>query len=214
MAPHSPQRRRFLWQSVLAALALANRGGASEWQQGLRRVQGELLVDGVPASMGTRIQPGATLTTGPASRTILVMGQDAYLLGAYTTVRFHPAQHPEQPLHSPGLTLHGGRLLSAFGSGQKNLHLPSLSIGIRGTGIYLQSEAEEDYLCLCYGQADLIRGDQAEPLEFLDSPYHTARLSQSGRPLRNGTLVNHSDEELFMLEALTGRRPAFADSQY
>ncbi|MBF0096918.1 MAG: hypothetical protein HQM04_00450 [Magnetococcales bacterium] len=214
MTAHSPQRRRFLWQSVLAALALANQGRASDWQQGVRRLQGELLVDGVPTSAGARIQPGATLATGPASRTILVMGQDAYLLGADTQVTFHPAERPEQPLHSPGLTLQAGRLLSVFGRGQKNLHLPSLSIGIRGTGIYLQSEAGQDYLCLCYGQADLSRRDQTAEQEFLDSAYHTARLSQSGQPLRNGPLLNHSDEELFMLEALTGRTPSFTDNRY
>ncbi|MBF0183321.1 MAG: hypothetical protein HQM06_02880 [Magnetococcales bacterium] len=214
MLPFSLRRRRFLWQSLLLSLTLSRKGNASEWQQGIRRLQGELLVDGQPAMPGTRIYPGQTVASGADSRTVLVMGQDAFLLGERSKVTFDAANPADERQHSPGLTLHHGRLLSVFGSGKKNLKLPSASIGIRGTGIFLQSEAQEDYLCLCYGKADLHLLGSETYQEFLDSKHHTARWLAAGRPVRPGNLVNHNDEELFMLEALTGRVPSFSDSHY
>ncbi|WP_130470753.1 hypothetical protein [Candidatus Magnetaquicoccus inordinatus] len=213
MPPYSPQRRRFLWQTLLSTLALASKGNASDWQQGIRRLQGELLVDGEAVAAGARIAPGSTVQSGAESRTVLVMGADAYLIGAHTSLTFHPSTNA-LPQQSSGFTLHSGRILSVFASGKKQLQLPSIHIGIRGTGIFVQAEPLGDYLCLCYGKADIAVQNAANYQEFLDSKHHTARLLETGKPLRPGALINHSDEELFMLEALTGRLPSFSDSHY
>jgi len=43
-----------------------------------------------------------------------------------------------------------------FGSGERRLHFPTATIGIRGTACYVDSQLGRDYFCLCHGEAELI----------------------------------------------------------
>ena len=53
------------------------------------------------------------------------------------------------------LTIVSGRILSVFGPGKLTIDTPLATIGIRGTGVYMEITPYRSYVCLCYGQADL-----------------------------------------------------------
>lgn len=79
-----------------------------------------------------------------------------------------------------------------------------------GTGVYLEAYRDRtSYLCLCYGRAEV--ETRAGAKESLVSRYHeTPRVIYADNrpsPMVSGPVVNHSDAELIMLEALMGRRP-------
>jgi hypothetical protein len=88
------------------------------------------------------------------------------------------------------------------------------AIGIRGTGAYFEVDPQRVYFCLCYGEA-VIKGrnmpDKPVKTEHHESPLY---LLDDGRALtaEPGPFLNHSDEELVMLEALVGREPPFKAS--
>ncbi|MBF0439341.1 MAG: hypothetical protein HQL93_09495, partial [Magnetococcales bacterium] len=153
MSQFAPHRRHFLLQSMLLGLTLRNGWSASgPIRQGIHQLDGPLLVDGQSADSKTPIRPGQSVATGPEGRLVLVFGQDAFLLGAKTSVDFHAASTPAA---ITGFTVNSGKILSVFGKGPKLLKLPTTTIGIRGTGIFLQVEPQRDYMCLCYGEVEL-----------------------------------------------------------
>ncbi|MEO5339330.1 MAG: hypothetical protein H7837_02260 [Magnetococcus sp. MYC-9] len=226
----APQRRLFLLQSLLLGLALGG-GGCVPMpvRQGVHRLEGELRVDGQVAGPETLVRPGNTVTTGAAAQTVLVIGEDAFLLGGKTTVAFHPApSSPPAPAAAPvassaavkaqgvmGFTLQTGRILSVFASGARTLKVPSAVIGVRGTGLFLQVEPERDYVCLCYGQAEIRMNDDPGMREFLQTRHHESpRFLAAGTPIREAPMLNHTDAELTMLEALVGRQPPFVDERF
>jgi hypothetical protein len=88
----------------------------------------------------------------------------------------------------------------------------SASIGIRGTGCYLEVEPASVYFCLCYGEA-LIEGPGMANAKLVKTTHHEQPLvlRDDGGIMRvePGPFQNHSDAELIMLEALVGREPPF-----
>ncbi|MBF0178894.1 MAG: hypothetical protein HQM03_02580 [Magnetococcales bacterium] len=175
-------------------------------RQEIHQLEGALTVDERPAGPETIIRPGQTVATSGQGRVTVVMGEDAFLIGPNTRVSFQPAD-ARRPMSSTGFTLHSGRILSVFGPGPKNLKVPTATIGIRGTGIFLQAEPERDYLCLCYGRIDIRMHANPEEVIPLESRHHASRhLSGSSAPVK-APMLNHTDEELYLLESLVNRRP-------
>lgn len=217
------QRRLFLLKSLLLGLAVFSKGCASPAiRQGIHQMDSTLQVDGHSVGPEAIIRPGNTVTTGVGGVTVLVMGQDAFLLGEKTSLFFHPRMTAMLETKTPadhiagitGFTLNAGRILSVFGSGSKTLKLPSAVIGIRGTGIFLQVEPEQDYMCLCYGLAEVrMNGDAPVSPILVEAKHHDAPCFLSaGKPMRTAPMLHHTDEELFMLEALVDRQPPFGPS--
>jgi hypothetical protein len=91
------------------------------------------------------------------------------------------------------------------------------TIGIRGTGAYLEVEPDGVYFCLCYGEAVVSGPNMADKLvktTHHESPLllntHAPAMTAEPGPFRN-----HTDAELIMLEALVGREPPFMkDGKY
>ncbi|MBF0270605.1 MAG: hypothetical protein HQL98_00825 [Magnetococcales bacterium] len=225
-------RRLFLLQGVLLGVALGQGGCAPlPIRQGVRRIEGEARLDGGPLGVDGLVRPGDTVTTGPKGRMVLVMGEDAFLLGENTVLSFHaetlatptPTPEPESrstpqkpaqadPMsRTTGFTLRSGRALSVFGAGSRTLITPTATIGIRGTGLFLHVAPEQDYLCLCYGRVDIRMHASPRVAETLEARHHSARYLSPDASIRKGPMINHTDEELFMLEALVNRRPPFAE---
>ncbi|MBF0462274.1 MAG: hypothetical protein HQL87_12860 [Magnetococcales bacterium] len=218
MGPFASQRRLFILQGVIFCLTLGYMGCVPlPIRQGVHRMDGELLVDGQPVGPEAIIRPGDTVVTGSGGQTVLVMEENAFLLGEQTTVTFHA--DPDPPVaqtaarHVSGLTgfsLQRGRILSVFGPGPKLLKVPSAVIGIRGTGIFLQVEPAQDYVCLCYGEAEIRMNADLAVSEVIHTRHHESPRFLSGDgTIRKAPMLHHTDEELFMLEALVNRRPPF-----
>lgn len=174
---------------------------------GVHRIQGDVRVNGRPAHVGLAVLPGDTVTTGARSEAVYVMGANAYLMRENTKVGFFADTAVSV------LRVLSGKVLSVFGPGERRVETPTATAGIRGTACYVEAEPERVYFCLCYGMADLLPlGDPAQAqtitTRYHDRPFYIRRSGQ-GPLLEPAPVINHSDAELTMLEALVGRRPPF-----
>lgn len=86
---------------------------------------------------------------------------------------------------------------------------------VRGTGIYLESEADLSYDCSGYGQTRIVA--DADPnvrqevvSEHHDSPTHVLPSASNGKLIVPAPFINHTDSELALIEKLVGRTTPFA----
>ncbi len=196
---------------VLSLSGLGRLLAADAVKQGVRRVKGEVSVNGKPAGMGTAIGPGDTVVAGPNGDIVFVAGRDAFLVRANSRVEL---EGKGGSALLSGLRVVTGRILSVFESGErKNIQTDTATIGIRGTGVYVEAAPEKTYVCTCYGTVDIIsRGDPKER-ETVKTKHHDQPryVMAKGAPqmLMNAPVVNHTDAELILLESLVGRIPPF-----
>jgi hypothetical protein len=207
------ERRKLL--KGIAALAIAERLGALQaaWAAGnqpitpgMHRITGQVTVNGQPAREGMLIKPGDTIVTGAKSEAIYVIGQDAYLQRDRSSVSI------TGDAIKSGLRLISGKLMSVFGKGDKKIETPTATIGIRGTGCYLETEENQVYFCLCYGVADVVSSADPAKKDTITTNYHdfpVFLLASGEKMMAMATVKNHSDAELILLESLVGRVPPF-----
>ena len=208
MDMHRTQRRALLAlgaaMSIPAALRLAL--AQSSAAQGMRNTRGEVRINGKPAEPGSTVLPGDAIETGRRGYATFVVGEDAFLVRANSRAEL---------IGSAGLVsamqLVTGKLLSVFGSGrERRLVTATASIGIRGTGAYLEAEPTRTYFCLCYGTAEVAAtmGGQRESVAttYHESPRYIYGDGRS-RAIAPAYMSNHSDSELMLLESLVGRSP-------
>ena len=182
--------------------------------EGMRQVRGEVSVNGKPVRAGDPVRPGDVVATGPRSSAAFVVGRDAFLVREATRVEIAGG------LGADLLRLVTGKLLGVFGAGRaRRLVTPNATIGIRGTGAYLEAEAVRSYFCLCYGTADVETADGRTKDTYTTTHHESPRyLYGDGRKdaMTAARVVNHTDAELIMLEALVGRTPPreVMDSQW
>jgi hypothetical protein len=107
-----------------------------------------------------------------------------------------------------------GAVASAWGRGSpRQIVTPTLTAGIRGTGVYTEIFADQDqrsYFCNCYGTVELAVGSERTVSR---SDYHQSFWGEvapkNGRLLTPATAINHTDEELELLAGLIGQRTAW-----
>ncbi len=188
---------------TLARLALA----AGTIPPGVARVKGEARINGKPALQGMEVKPGDVITTGPGAELVFVVGRDAYLARSNTRIEL---SGDAARLVVQGLRVVTGALLSVFQPGQpKRIQTMTATIGIRGTGLYVEVEEKRTYACLCYGEAELVPVDEPKEAEVVRTTHHDQPryIYARGMPamMEKAPVVNHTDAELIMLEALVGR---------
>ena len=189
---------------VRAALAEQERA------RGLVMSKGEVLINGRAAKDGAAVNPGDSVATARGGLAVFTVGKDAFLL------------RENSELHTSGnnaliasLRLVTGKLLSVFGRGPRRIATSTATIGIRGTGIYIEAEAERTYVCTCYGVVDLQASNMPAAKETVRTIHHDAPryiYAHGEMPIQmiqTAPVMNHSDAELIMLEALVGREPPF-----
>ncbi len=206
---HDHARRRALLAMLAAGGGLAGalrRAIAQPQAQGMREVRGEVTVNGRAVKVGDPVRPGDTVATGARSFAAFAVDRDAFLLRDSTRVEIAGANPAADVLR-----LVTGKLLGVFGAGRgRSIVTPSATIGIRGTGAYLEAEAARTYFCLCYGTADVATADGRIKDSYTTTHHESPRyLYGDGRKqaMTAARVVNHTDAELIMLEALVGRQP-------
>lgn len=175
--------------------------------QGFIKIGGTVLQNNKPAVQGGIVMPGDKISTGQNSSAIFVVEQDAYLLRSNTQLEFSA---PNATIKT--LNLLAGKMLSVFGKGEKRIKIPTATLGIRGTAVYAEVEAERSYVCTCYGTVNIQCNSDLSVQETVVSKKHDAPryIYAEGKVLiAKAPVINHSDDELFMLEQLVGRLPAF-----
>lgn len=177
------------------------------------RVQGAVQVDGKPATPETRIVRNSRIQTGSDGELVYAVGESAFIARANTQVIVETG--PEESAVVTGLRVLAGKLLSVFPSRRPvQIQTKVASVGIRGTGVYLESDPEQTYFCTCYGVAEVAATNDPESKEIVTASHHDRPLyilgnEPKGRNIRNAPFINHTDQELMLIETLVGRQPPF-----
>ncbi len=173
-------------------------------------LNGEVTVNEKPADLDTRIGPGDRIATGTRSKIIFVNGINAHILRESSSMEL-----PGESGIANAMRVLTGALLSVFGRSTQNIVTPTATVGIRGTGVYVEANPDESYICTCFGMADLIPLDTNVPEETVVSEHHDAprfatRTQAAGKRIRRAPFRNHTDLEVSLIEELVGRVPPFA----
>lgn len=218
-------RRRLLLQALalglLGADAAGRRAEASIFGdvpkklppgQSIYKLEGRVLVNGKPATLATVINAADTIETDKGASIVFVVGKDAFMLRGGSKLVL--AAYAKETSLIETLRLSAGRLLSVFGKGRQRLVTATSTVGIRGTGIYVEADPEETYLCTCYGVVDVGHTMDRNSREIIrathhDSPRYIVAGQPSGRGIRPAPMKNHTDQELMLIEELVGRTPPF-----
>jgi len=217
------QRRRLLQAlsagflvSLIPVSARALEGGAVT--KSVYRLKGRAWVNSKPVDLNTIIKPNDTVKTGPDSELVFVVGDHAMLLRGSSHLVIEPQEGESvSDLLIGGLRLFAGKLLSVSRNKGMRINTTTATIGIRGTGVYLEAGPERTYFCTCYGDVDVQATNDPDSKETVVSAHHDKPLYIYGKgepgqcihPVPRLSAPNHSDEELIMAEALVGRVPPF-----
>ena len=207
MEPDRVRRRALL---ALAAIglpaALRSALAQSSAKQGVRTVQGDMRINGRLAEAGTLVRPGDAIALADGAAATFVVGQDAFLMRGNSR-----AELIGSGLLVSAVQLVTGKLLGVFGSGgERRLVTATASIGIRGTGAYMEAEPLRTYFCLCYGTAEVAAtiggGRESYSTRHHESPRYIYGDGRN-RAIVPASVANHTDSELILLESLVGRSP-------
>lgn len=168
-------------------------------------LSGEVTVDGRRATESTVIKSDSTLVTGSNSHLIFAVGKDAFIM----------RENSRLELSGKGfivdtLNLLTGKLLSVFGKSRHKIKTPTVTVGIRGTGIYVESDTDVSYVCTCYGTVDLASTTDSQSKTTItsshhDDPKYIHKEGKTGKKIEPGPFINHTDLELSLIEELVGR---------
>jgi hypothetical protein len=179
---------------------------------GLHKLSGDVRVNAKPAREGQIVGAGDTVTTGRNSEAIYVIGQDAFLQREGSTVSFGA------DAMQSFMRVVTGKILSVFGKGTKSIQVSTATIGIRGTACYIEDEGTgataRTYFCLCYGSVDLTPKTAPQEAETYSTTHHDKPMyvyndMKMPKMMVPAGVINHSDDELNLLESLVGRWPPF-----
>lgn len=180
-------------------------------------LQGTVKVDGKKATMDTFIKANALIETGSNSFVIFAVGKDAHILRENSRM-----QLSGKNLVEDGLRLITGKAMSVFGKRAKGqthtIKTTTATIGIRGTGVYTESYNDRSYVCTCYGSTQIRDNQGGKSQESITSKHHDAPrfILADGPPdklIIPAPMINHTDEELMIVEAIVGRETPFSSIQ-
>lgn len=183
---------------------------------GVAQIKGDVRINGKPAEPGQRVGQGDVIVTGKNGELVFVAERDAFLVRANSRVEFGSAAARGAVTVLRILT---GAMLSVFESGaRREIRTTTATIGIRGTGIYVETEVRRTYACTCYGEAVLTPVDDPAAAETVRTRRHDQPRYIYGKGVPNmmavAPVVNHTDVELQMLETLVGRKVPFEMGTY
>lgn len=202
--------------SVAANLAFAQILGSPPTKlpagKSIYRISGDVTIDGAKGTLESKIKGGSTIKTGRDSELVYVVGESAFIARPQTEI---VVETPQDNLVVSGIRLLTGKLLSVFPSRRPvALSTRVASIGIRGTGVYMEADPEQTYFCTCYGVADIAATNDPQSKETVAASHHDKPLyilanEPAGKNIRNAPFINHTDQELMLIETLVGRSPPF-----
>ena len=172
-------------------------------RQGISRITGEVTVNGKPAREGTPVNRGDTVTTGAGAEAVYVLGDNAFFQRANSRTDLGIVGDATAAF----MRVVTGGLLSVFGKGNRVITTVTSTIGIRGTGCYIEAEERRSYFCLCFGAVEL-RPVNGQPLRYSTTHHERPVWIEDGK-VSSAMVANHTDAEVIMLEALVGRGSPF-----
>jgi hypothetical protein len=183
-------------------------------------LKGDVTADGKPVTATTLLTGNEKLVVGAGGHLVAVVGSDAFILREQSTLQMQATRAAKGFFR-----LVSGALLTVFGRRDENAYVtvntPTATLGIRGTGVYVEADPEKSYVCICYGHTQI--ASIADPTQTLDAvsrhhdmPQYVLAKPDGGRIIVPAPMKNHTDLELMTLEALVGRTVPFgaAGTQY
>ena len=174
-------------------------------------LKGEVSVNDQKADKETRIRAGDTVRTGERSEVVFVVGGDSFIMRDNSEMEIGGGN-----FLIDNLRILTGRVLSVFARRESaqalQVSATTATIGVRGTGMYIEAEPDLTYLCTCYGQIALSASDDPNESELItttnhDAPrYISSQPGQNGARIRSAPVKNHTNVELQLLEELVGRQ--------
>jgi hypothetical protein len=205
------RRRGFL--RAAAAWTGAGGFGAALAQQRSNVVQleGDALLNGQPLRRDQFIQTGDRIETGPGGILLFAMGNASFLVRQNSRLA---VERGDSLTAVSVLRLLTGAVLSVWTRGShRQVTTPTLTAGIRGTGVYTEVPAGQDgrsYFCNCYGTVELAAGrDHATSVSQYHQSFWAEVQPRDGRLLTPANAINHTDEEVEMVAALAHERTAW-----
>jgi hypothetical protein len=204
------ERRSFL----SAAAAWTAMGGYSaafaQQRSNVVELVGDAQINGQRLTAQQVIQSGDSIATGPGANLIFVIGNTAFQVRQNS--RLIVERGSSLNVVSV-LRLLTGAVASVWGKGSsRQIITPTLTAGIRGTGVYTEVLPGEDfrsYFCNCYGTVDVNVGG---PSVVSRSQYHQSFWSappvadKADKKLMPAKPINHLDKELEFLARLTNQQ--------
>jgi hypothetical protein len=205
--------RRRTWLRIVAlggaSVVIARALAKGDMPPGVNQLRGSATVNGAAARVGTPVKLGDRIATGGDSQAVVVVGADAFLMRSNTTIEVKGRDGVLSDM-----LVATGQVLSVLSKKPVAIKAATASIGIRGTGAYIEVDPASVYFCLCYGEA-LVEGPGGAARE-VKTTHHESPLLMTQEPgalrIEPGPFRNHTDAELIMLEALVGREPPFMRS--
>ncbi|MES2189577.1 MAG: iron dicitrate transport regulator FecR [Pseudomonadota bacterium] len=202
-------QRRDTLRAAAAWVAMGSFGAAVAQQRtNVVQLTGDALLNGSRLLSGQTIQTGDQLQTGPGSSLIFVMGNASFL------VRQNSMMTVERGASLTAVSLLRivtGAVASIWNKGgSRSIVTPTLTAGIRGTGVYTEVLPQQDnrtYFCNCYGTVDLNAGGNKK---LSQSDYHQSfwadAVPKDGTRITPAGYLNHTDAEQEFLAELIGQR--------
>jgi hypothetical protein len=204
-------RRHFL--ASFAALLPLPAAAQAPWGV-VHELVGDVTLNDFRLTRQSALQAGQTIRTGADGRVWFSIGADAYFLRPNSRLRLDTSK-PGEPIID-FLRFFGGALGATFGRGaRRTLVAPTATIGIRGTGVYLEADSDVAYFCACFGSTEILTAPGGNMMESVtvSTENHQARRihreAMSGMRIVPAGFERHTNEEMARLEALVGRAYPF-----
>lgn len=186
--------------------------------QSIYRLDGDVQVNGKTANRQTSIKPGDTIQTGRNSELVFAVGTQAMIVrsDSHLTIESQAGNGEGSVTSSivAGLRLLTGKLLSVSRNSPMKVTTATATIGIRGTGFYIESDPDRSYFCTCYGTTEIQATDDPQSKEQVtaahhDRPLYIVKDGGAGNNIRSAPFKNHTDQELALIESIVGRTTPF-----
>jgi hypothetical protein len=186
-------------------------GARAQQRSNIVELQGDARINGEALARDRTIQTGDHLETGPGSNLIFVIGNASFQVrqNSRLTVERGPSLFAVSVLR-----LLSGGIAAVFGKGlHRQIITPTITAGIRGTGMYSEVFAQQDdrtYFCNCYGVIDVDSGpDRVVSRSSYHQSFWGETSPKNGHVLTAANAINHTDEEIEFLAKLVGQETAW-----
>ena len=205
------QRRSFL-QAAAAWTAMGGSAAAHAQQRSnIVELVGDATVNGERLQPQRQLQTGDQIATGSGSQLVFAIGNSSFLVRQNSRITVERGATLNTVSVLRMLT---GAVASVWGRGNsRQVVTPTLTAGIRGTGVYTEVRPDEgyrSYFCNCYGTVDMAAGNDRLVSQ---SSYHQSFWGEvqpkNGRLLTPANAINHTDEELEYLARLVNQQTAW-----
>lgn len=201
--------------AMMTMVRLASANSQVPIVPGVQEYTGKFRLNGRVPRIHQKVKPGDVVTTGKNGSGIIIIGQHAYMIRENAELEFY-AEDFEQTKEgdvSGLIRVASGAVLSVFGKTQTRIETPMATIGIRGTACYVDVKPKRTYACVCYGKADLIGSGDNRLLETVTTTYHDSPryiyAPGAKKRIEPAPVLDHTDDELRLLEKLVNRHPRF-----